>query len=115
MGYAISAAKFRHAINIQQQTLTPNADGMGNPSVAWSNWATNVRCAVKAYTGREYWSAGQEQLKADTVFNIRYLAGITNEMQIVFDGGVYDITSCVDYNGRKKELFIMATLRTEGS
>lgn len=113
MGYSIAAGKFRQVITIQQRADT--ADGMGGFTTTWGTYAANVRAAMRPYTGKEYWAAGMKQTEASAVFSIRYQAGITQAMRILFGSRVYDIASIINPDEANRELHIMAIERSEGA
>lgn len=105
----IRAGKLRHSITFQQRADTKNS--YGEVVGAWSDFAT-VRASVEPLQGREYFAAQSTQTSTTTRFRIRYLAGLTADMRISFNGQVYDIEGIINQDERNHVLVIMAVLRS---
>jgi SPP1 family predicted phage head-tail adaptor len=101
------AGRLRHVIVIEQQS--GSQDEYGAPGVTWSTFAT-VRAGVEPTMGKERFATAQTVAEADTVFTIRYLAGVLPTMRILHDGRVFNIAApAMDPDGRKRELRLLAT------
>jgi SPP1 family predicted phage head-tail adaptor len=74
-----------------------------NPQPGWRVFA-QARAALKSHTGREFWQAQQRQSEISELFNIRYLAGVTPKMRLVYGGVTYDILDVEDIEGRHVEM-----------
>ena len=100
----MQAGKMRHEIIIQKSTYT--VDSFGGRTDVWVDF---IECwaACRALTGREAFNMQQFSATIDRVFNIRYADGITPDMRILNDDGLYhDIVSVVDDDGRRQDLTI---------
>lgn len=87
------AGKLRHKIKIQQAVETQGATG--EMPVVWSDFA-EVYSSVEPLRGREFWAAKEQQAQVSTRIRIRYLAGVTPKMQVLFGTKSYLIESVID-------------------
>lgn len=83
----------KHAILIQTKTETP--DGLGGMTTSWGTFA-QVRAAVWPVSAKEIISNGQLQAQRIFRVRIRYLAGVTSAMRILFAGRILNIQSIVN-------------------
>lgn len=99
------AGPMRESITIQQRTTSQ--DGAGEPLLTWSTVATR-RAEKMATPGREVWGANQRSARVPTVFRIRFPKDlvITPKMRVLHLGTVFDITSCVDADGRRVDMLL---------
>jgi len=88
--------------------LTDAKDDYGGKTETWAPFAT-VWAKVTPLRGGEYQAAAQIGAQVDTVFRIRWLAGVTRRMRINYDGQVYDIQHIAEL-GRREGLAIMARI-----
>jgi SPP1 family predicted phage head-tail adaptor len=95
----------RHRVKLQQRSS--GQDAAGGVLDAWEDFATRWASMERA-SGREVWASAQRSGRVPAVFRLRYLAGVTPAMRLVFDGRVYNILSAVDMAGRREELVITA-------
>lgn len=98
------AGKLRHQITIEQVTETQSTTGM--TAETWSEFAT-VWAAVEPLRGREFFASKQIQAEISTRIRIRYLAGITPKMRVLFGTRVYLIDSVIDAEERHIEMQLM--------
>lgn len=103
------AGRLNRKVVVQQKTAT--TDTYGGPSYSWATYAT-LWAGVYPARGREIIAAMAERGEMLTKFVCRYVAGITEDMRLSFDGKYYNIVSVIDVNDRHKELQIMATTGT---
>ncbi|QNB48205.1 phage head closure protein [Thermanaerosceptrum fracticalcis] len=100
------AGELRHRITIQKPNgYTQNAAGEDVPNYA--DWVT-VWAAVEPLKGREYQEA--QKMRAETSYRIklRYLAGITPEMQVrLRDGRLLEIQNVLNIAEQNRELHLM--------
>lgn len=96
--------QLRHKITIQQAAKT--SDGFGGWTQTWTNFAT-VWAAIEPLRGREFFAAAQVQAEQITRIRIRYLAGITPKMRILFDARTFSINTIINVNERNRELHLM--------
>lgn len=102
---SVRSGDMRHRITLQTRSATQSADG--EQLLAWSDFATRW-ASIQRATGKEVFAAAQVNGRIPTVFRIRYLAGLSSAMRLVFDNKVYDIQPPVDVDGRREELIITA-------
>jgi len=105
------AGLLRKKITIQELSSAQNEYGEAEDT--WQEFAT-VRAGVEPLREREYFEAKQTQSESTKKFRIRYLAGVTNKMRILYDGKTFDIESVIDTDERHRELVILAVERTNG-
>lgn len=100
------AGKRRQFITIQQ--LSTTADAYGEPVATWSSFAT-AYAAVKQLSGRElFYAQLQVQALATHEVNLRYVVGVTPEMQISIEGGpTLQIVDVNDVEYRHRELVLI--------
>lgn len=100
----LTIGEMRYPITIQQTTQTQ--DDHGGIVDTWTVFAL-IHAAKEDLTGREFWAAQQVNAEIQTRFRIRYLAGVTAKMRIVYAGQVYDILAMQDPDGRRRELHLL--------
>lgn len=98
------AGELDRQIVIESATETQN--GIGEPIKTWSTFAT-VWAKAKQLRGREYVAAQAINAEIDTVFTIRWLAGVTRKMRILYDAQYFDIHDIAEI-GRREGLDVMA-------
>lgn len=74
--------------------------------------AVEVWAQVTPSAGNERFAADQRVAEADTVFRIRWLAGVTPLSGIFYDAHLYDVVSVLEV-GRQEGLDILARCRPE--
>lgn len=99
------AGRLRHLIIIERPSETQGTTGEMVPS--WSSFAT-VWGSVEPLRGREFWSAKEMQAQIDTRIRIRYLAGVTPKMRVLYGERVYLIYAVIDPEYRHQELQLMS-------
>ena len=107
--FAIGRAS--HRIRIEEKSVTRNA--IGEEVVTWADviadTADNALWAeVWPLKGREFFAAQQTQYAADVRFRLRYRAGLTQDMRVVWNGDAYDILSIVDVGAAHHTTEILA-------
>jgi SPP1 family predicted phage head-tail adaptor len=96
----IRAGKLDRQITIQRQTETVAPSGA--VSKAWAEIAT-VRAEIVQQSADEYLSGYGEAEQGNLVFRIRYLAGLSTNDRVIYDGTAHDIDQLVEL-GRKRGL-----------
>ena len=102
-GY-VHPGRLDRLITIEQNTPTTTS---GEPVPAWATFAT-VYAMKSDQRGREFFDAQQVVAERTTVFRIRWLAGVTELMRIVFDSITYDIKAISEV-GRHDALDLFCT------
>ena len=100
------AGLLRQKILLQRQAFVQNE--LGENVSDWSDVAT-LFAQAQPLRGREYFaSINTQQLQsADVRFRLRYRAGITPSMRIVWDGFAHLIQSVINVDGRNREMELM--------
>lgn len=99
----IRAGQLDQRVELQQKSSTRALNG--EEIVSWITVAT-VSAAVTQIGGREFFAAGQMQGTVDHRVNMRYRAGVTRDMRLLWRGAPLDIV-LVTEKGRKSELELM--------
>lgn len=92
-------------ITLQAQSST--LDAKGQRVDTWSDVATGVWAAVAIGGGREVMRAAKLYETIDAVFTIRYMAGLSSENRILYEGKPFDIIE-VSPIGRREGLRLIA-------
>lgn len=100
------AGQLRNRITIQSSTATP--DAAGQLTRTWSTFAASVPAKVESVTGGETLRGRQIAAETKIVFTVRYLAGVTAQMRVSFEGRTFGIARCGDPYGDHRELRIEA-------
>lgn len=91
----------RHPVVILEPV--PAVGAWNNPEPGWRVFA-RTRAALKAHTGSEFYKAQQRQSTITELFSIRYLAGVTTKMHLVYNSVTYEILDVEDVEGRNIEI-----------
>jgi SPP1 family predicted phage head-tail adaptor len=96
--------QLRHKITIQ--TYTETQDGLGQPALSPTTFATPWACVESAgdQAGREFEAANQRMADVSYLVEIRYLAGVTPRMRIIYGSETLEIMSVNDPDGRRRRL-----------
>jgi SPP1 family predicted phage head-tail adaptor len=100
----ISAQSLRHKLTIQSTTQTQASDG--SVIDTWGTFAT-AWGEVKPLSGREYFSAQAEGSSVSHKIKIRYIAGITTKMRVLWGARVFDIEAALNSDEGNRELILM--------
>jgi SPP1 family predicted phage head-tail adaptor len=104
----IYAGKLRRPVTIQK--LAGTLDASGQEVQTWQSHGTRM-AAIEPLQGREYFSARQIQSEITTRIRIRYLAGVTAKMRVLFGSRVFDIQEVINPEERNVELQLMCIER----
>lgn len=100
----------RHVITIQYPAEVQNDAGeMVDSWVDFPSIGAKRRAAVETLTGREYFAAQQTNAERTEKIRIRYEAGITPKMRILFESRILQINAILDNDNRHRELLLMCT------
>jgi len=96
----------RHHIQIQQKTTAQ--DSFGAPVETWAVFAT-VWAEIKPASSTDRAAFNQATAPETThKVNIRYLAGVTSAMRVMFDSRVFEIIAPpLNWDERNRELTLM--------
>lgn len=89
------------------ESKTRTTDDMGGSIVSWATHTT-VWGNVNEVSGTENYKTLQITAERTTVFTIRYLSTITEQMRINWNSGYYDIVQIINEDNRDKFLIIRA-------
>lgn len=98
------AGRLRHKLIIQQATETQGTTG--ELAVSWGIFAT-VWGAVEPLRGREFFAAQELQAEVTTRIRMRYLAGVTPKMRVLYGETIFLINAVIDPEMRHRELQLM--------
>ena len=99
----MKAADLDQRITLQARSVV--TDSVGQDAITWVDVAT-VWAQCQAVRGREFFAAAQVQQETTVKVRIRWRAGVTPLMRLVWQGRAHDITGVVPV-GRKDMLEIM--------
>jgi SPP1 family predicted phage head-tail adaptor len=102
----IPAGTMKQRISIQ--TPSPTQDAAGQPIVAWGALAggSNLPARVESVAGGETVRGRQVSAEATTLLTVRWLAGVTPEMRVLYEGRTLGIVRASDPDGGRRELRI---------
>lgn len=102
------AGKLRHIVTLQQRVdghETPFPSGA--PDQYWDTFQAGVPCSIDPISGREYFSQQQVQGEVTHRIRLRYLAGVTSALRVLYGTRVFDIVSVLNWEERNIELHLM--------
>ena len=103
----ISAGQLDQRLTLQQRAA--GVDVLGNAAGAWQDLAT-VHGRARPLRSRELFAAGQVQNVSDVEFTIRWRAGVTSAMRVLWRGKAHDITGePIDIDGQRTWLQLLAS------
>ena len=88
---------------IQQRST--GKDTFGQQSMTWTDYLP-VWAYIEPMTGRELIAAQAQQSEVTHQVVIRYRAGITAAMRLVYEGRIFDILSVVDTDTQHRRLVL---------
>ena len=104
----LNLGEMRHVVRIEQRSTAQSSSG--DPLLSWSPFASRRRAAIMATPGREFFASAERQGRIPTVFQLRYLAGVTPAMRLIRERDgvdvVYKILSAIDPDQLRVELVI---------
>lgn len=107
MSRPLQVGRYDRQITIEQ--LTQGQDDYGLPTETWTTFAS-VWANAYSGSGRELEAARQISAEVSTQFQIRYVAGVSATMRILYDGLYYDIVHISEV-GRRDRIDIFAKAR----
>ncbi|QRN84841.1 phage head closure protein [Clostridia bacterium] len=81
-------------------------DSFGAETSEWVQFA-KVWAEVSPISGKEYVSFSQVNAEITTKITIRYLAGLTTEMRVLFKDRIFEIISIINYEEKNVSLLLM--------
>lgn len=101
----MQAGRLRHRITIQYKSATTQ-NTAGEEVVTWAKYV-DAWASIKPLRGQEYLQARQTQANVDHRIELRYQAGITPEMRVVFGSRIFSIESVLNVDERDFLLQLM--------
>lgn len=103
----MNAGEFDQRVTLQAPSSS--VDGLGHRTETWAPVAT-VWAKAQPLRGREFFAAGQVQSEAAVRFFIRYRAGLTGAMRVVWRGVAHALVAePIDANGKRETLELMCS------
>jgi len=101
----MAIGELRHRITIQRIDITINENGyeIETPVVVKTVWAK-----VSSLHGSEFFAAKAVQAENTLKFTIRYISGLDQTMQILFQEKIYNITTIDNIKYENKYIEIQA-------
>lgn len=104
------SGSLRHRIDIQQKNETQ--DDFGSPVETWTDLYSSVPANVRPVSSADKFAAQQINPQISHEVKIRYIAGLTTEMRIMFGSRVFEIAAPpINWQERYRELSIMCVER----
>ncbi len=99
-------ADMRNKITIL--ALQSGYDPEGEPINDWQpvEGLTNLWASKEPLLGNEFFAAEQTQSKVEVKFRTRYISGITNEMRVQDEEGIYEILSVINVKNLNRDLLM---------
>lgn len=94
---------YPHRITIQSATTTRN--DYGDEVETWADFVTRW-ANVKPLRGTERWTAQQVQPDITHEIYMRYVAGVTSDMRVVFKGRTINLKEVVNVEEKNVELYL---------
>ena len=104
--------RLNRRVTIQSKSVT--RDAYGAEVITWAH-VVEVWAAVLPVRGREYVALREAQADLTTRFVIRYRAGITPAMRVVYGDANYDIEEVIDAEDAHHVLELMARAEAPAS
>lgn len=96
----------RNKVSILKKTYKKNSFGenINETTVVYENiWSSK-----EPLLGNEFFSAEKVNSKVEVKFNMQFINGVTNEMLVKDNTGVYEIISAINVKELNRELLIYA-------
>ena len=99
----INAGSLRERVTVQQASESRNA--LGETVLSWATFAERW-ASVEGVSSRESLAYGQQQISVSHRVRLRYLAGLTQSMRIVWRGRTLEIVSLLEHGNRSEHEII---------
>lgn len=101
------AGRLRRVVTIQQPTTTQTGTG----ATRISGWAaisggSSIYADIDEAPGQEKLQAGQVNAKRPVTVTIRYLAGVTAQMRVLYGSRTFQIVSSLNVDQRNRDLVL---------
>lgn len=103
----LSAGRMDQRVTLRAPSTSE--DALGQRVAGWTDVCT-VWAQAQPLRGREFLAAGASQSEATVRFRLRYRAGVTGAMQVVWGGVAHAVVGePIDVDGGKHTLELMCT------
>jgi SPP1 family predicted phage head-tail adaptor len=99
----INAGSLRERVTVQQASESRNA--LGETVLSWATFAERW-ASVEGVSSRESLAYGQQQISVSHRVRLRYLAGLTQSMRLVWRGRTLEIVSLLEHGNRSEHEII---------
>lgn len=100
------AGKLNHRVTIEQLVVgSPSVTAIGEPDATWTTFAT-VWAGIEPLRTRELIAAQAVQSETTGTIRMRYLAGVTAAMRVVYGSRVFQILGIQNINEADRELLL---------
>lgn len=100
------SGRLRHKVTIQ--TASEAIDSFGQAIKTWSTYAQPF-ASVEPLNGKEFFTANADNSEVTVRIRLRYLAGLTTKMRVLWDSRYYNIQSIIDPAERTAEMVLMCS------
>jgi SPP1 family predicted phage head-tail adaptor len=100
----MNAGSLRHRITIQ--SVTETKDTFGGVTEAWGTHAA-VWASIEPLSGRELLQAQQVQADITHRVRMRYVAGVTTKMRVLYGSREFGIQVAINPEERNREIVLM--------
>ncbi len=100
----MNIGKLRHRVTIQQQAQT--RDEYGGVVTTWQTFADRW-AAIEPLSGRELFAAQQLANTVSIRVRLRYLAGVTPAMRVLYGTRTFSIQAVINVEERNEELQLL--------
>jgi len=107
----MQAGRLRHRITVQKKSVT--RDGFGAEVISWTKHV-DAWGSIEPMRGREYMEAKQVQAGVDTRIRLRFQAGITPGMRVLYGSRTFDIQSVINVLEKGAECQLMCLEQING-
>lgn len=94
-----------HTIALEQRPGT--TDSYGEQTLSWSAFMSGIPAKVSPLSGREVLASGAIASEITHRVVMRYVAGVTDEMRVNFNGRYFAIKAILDEEERNQKLTLM--------
>jgi len=99
----LKAGKLRHKLTIQNYTIT---NTYGTVTKTWATYATTWG-SIEPLKGKEFFESAKENAELTHRIRIRYTAGITTKMRVIWNSKVFEIMAVIDKDEKDTEYELM--------
>lgn len=108
----MNIGKFKHLITIERPDYdSETVDEYARRQTPWLTFA-QLYAHIADVSGREFYEAAAHQLQNTVTFTTRWVAGVTADMRILWDGNIYEIDQVNHLGYRRDFLRIKAHVVT---